>query len=182
MKKNATTPKGRILIWLLIAALGTGFALGTGIVPMKSTGARPESSPAALLESQAQSNPTDPEPWIELGNYYFDTDQYEKSIQSYEKALAITPDNPNVITDMGVMYRRSGNPIRAVDLFDRAIAADPTHEQSRMNKGVVLLNDLKDMPGAVAAWEGLLEINPFFMVGNDFSLEELVKKYKSQMP
>ena len=138
----------------------------------------------AALEKETRSNPGNLEAWVELGNSYFDSAQYEKAIGAYRKALEINPGNANVWTDMGVMYRRNGNPQEAIKAFDKAIEADPKHEVSRMNKGIVLLHDLKDTDGAIEAWEGLLEVNPVAMAPTGRSVDEMIqqmKKQKSQM-
>ena len=134
----------------------------------------------AALEKETRSNPGNLQAWVELGNSYFDTDQYEKSIQAYRKALEIDPGNANVWTDMGVMYRRNGNPQEAINAFSRAIEVNPKHEVSRMNKGIVLLHDLQDVDGALDAWEGLLEINPVAMAPTGRSVDEIVQQLKKQ--
>ena len=51
-------------------------------------------------------------------------------------------------------------------------------ENARFNKGIVLLHDLKDKEGAVAAWEGLLEINPVAVAPNGQSVDELIQQYR----
>jgi len=134
----------------------------------------------AALEKETRSNPGNLEAWVELGNSYFDSNQYEKAIGAYRKALEINPANANVWTDMGVMYRRNGNPQEAINAFDKAIEADPKHEVSRMNKGIVLLHDLKDTDGAIKAWEGLLEVNPVAMAPTGRSVDEMVQQIKKQ--
>jgi cytochrome c-type biogenesis protein CcmH/NrfG len=134
----------------------------------------------AALEKETQANPANEKAWIELGNSYFDTGQFEKSIQAYRKALEINPNNANVWTDMGVMYRRSGSPQEAVNSFDKAIEVDPKHEISRMNKGIVLLHDMNDMEGAIKAWEGLLEVNPVAMSPTGQSIDQMVQAMKKQ--
>ena len=134
----------------------------------------------AALEKETRSNPGNLDAWIELGNSYFDSNQYEKSIGAYREALEIDPDNANIWTDMGVMYRRNGNPQEAINAFDKAIEADPKHEVSRMNKGIVLLHDLQDTDGAVKAWEGLLEVNPVAMAPTGRSVDEMVQQIKKQ--
>ncbi len=134
----------------------------------------------AALEKETRSNPGNLEAWVELGNSYFDSSQYEKAIGAYTKALEISPNNANVWTDLGVMYRRNGNPQEAINAFDKAIEADPKHEVSRMNKGIVLLHDLKDTDGAIKAWEGLLEINPVAMAPTGRSVDEMVQQMKKQ--
>jgi len=147
--------------------------------PSKTTDAG-KASMIAALEKETRSNPGNLEAWIELGNSYFDSNQYEKSIGAYTKALEINPDNANVWTDMGVMYRRNGNPQEAINAFDKAIEVDPKHEVSRMNKGIVLLHDLKDTDGAIEAWEGLLEINPVAMAPTGRSVDEMIQQMKKQ--
>ena len=182
--------------WLVtLLALAVGFFGGvmfgvfksdTGQMPGRPAPAPTQAADAdkagmiAALEKETQSNPGNLDAWIGLGNSYFDTNQYEKSIAAYRKALELDPNNANVWTDMGVMYRRNGNPQEAVDAFDKAIEADPKHEVSRMNKGIVLLHDLKDADGAIKAWEGLLEINPVAMAPTGRSVDEMVQQIKMQ--
>ena len=132
----------------------------------------------AALEDEVKRNPANVGAWIQLGHMYFDRDEHAKAIQAYEKSLELSPDNTNVLTDLGIMYRRSGNPQKAVDLFDRVIELDPQQQNARFNKGIVLLHDLKDKKGAVAAWEGLLEINPVAMAPNGQSVDQLIQQYK----
>ncbi|MCP3953148.1 MAG: tetratricopeptide repeat protein [Desulfobacterales bacterium] len=133
----------------------------------------------AMLEKVAAKNPGDGKTWQELGNLYFDTARHADAIEAYNKSLAINPGNTNVLTDLGVMYRRNGQPEKAVASFERAIAADPKHETARFNKGIVLLHDLKDETGALAAWRGLLEINPLAMAPNGQTVDELIKHFES---
>lgn len=97
---------------------------------------------------------------IEIGNLYFDTDQAEKSIEVYSKALEIDPANADVRTDMAIMFRKKGDFGRAVSEFKKAAQADPKHVNSRYNLGVVLLHDMGDIGGAVAAWEEYLKVDP----------------------
>ncbi len=139
------------------------------------------SNEIAALEREVAANPSNVAAWISLGNNYFDTDQYEKSIQAYKKALELAPDNANVWTDMGVMYRRSGRPQEAVKAFDKAMEVDPKHETSRFNKGIVLMHDLNDIEGAIAAWESLLKINPVAVAPNGQSVDQMVVGMKQQV-
>jgi cytochrome c-type biogenesis protein CcmH/NrfG len=182
--------------WLVtLLALAVGFFGGVMFGVFKTDTAEMPGQPApaptqatdsgkvsmiAALEKETRSNPSNLEAWIELGNSYFDSNQYEKSIAAYTKALEINPDNANVWTDMGVMHRRNGNPQEAINAFDKAIEVDPKHEVSRMNKGIVLLHDLKDSDGAIKAWEGLLEVNPVAMAPTGRSVDEMVQQMKKQ--
>jgi len=134
----------------------------------------------AKLKNIVQQNPDDLESWIDLGNACFDADQYEESIHAYKKALAINPGNANVWTDMGVMYRLSDQPREAIKAFEKAAEIDPLHEISRINKGIVLLHDLKDSQGAIRAWESVLEINPLATLSSGQSVDEMLNALKKQ--
>jgi len=135
-----------------------------------------EASKIFELKKFTDHNPKDVEAWIQLGNLYFDSENFEKAINAYQKSLALKPDNANVLTDMGVMYRRSGKPVEAIKAFDKAIAVDPRHEVSRFNKGIVLMHDLNDLAGAVRSWEELVTVNPAAKSPNGLLVSELIKR------
>ena len=116
-----------------------------------------------------------------MGNTYFDTSRFSKAIRAYTKYDEIQPGNANVLTDLGVMYRRNGQPQEALATFEKAMSADPRHELSRFNKAIVLMYDLGDIPGAIAAWEEQLKINPAAVAGNGSSISEFVANAKAQL-
>ncbi len=146
-----------------------------------ATRAEPDrSAMVTVLEEKTRADPENETAWIELGNAYFDSSRHEDAVSAYRRALELDPDNANVWTDLGVMYRRSGKPHEAIKAFDRAAAVDPRHEVSRMNKGIVLLHDLQDVDGAIAAWEEVLEINPIAMAPTGRSVDEMVQQLKKQ--
>lgn len=131
------------------------------------------------LERITSQNPDNAEAWANLGNIYFDTDNSEKAIVAYTKSLAIKPDDPNVITDMGVMYRKVGKFDEAMKTFDRAIQVDPRAQAARFNKGIVLMHDLNDAESAIKEWEELVKIHPNAMAANGQSVASLIAKMKT---
>lgn len=136
----------------------------------------------AHLEEEVARKPDDANGWVQLGNAYFDTHQPEKAIQAYERSLELAPGDPNVLTDLGVMYRAAGQPRKALENFDKAIAADPKHEIARLNKGVVLLNDLGEREAALKSWEELLALNPEAMTPSGRRVADLVRELKGGAP
>ncbi|MBN2244855.1 MAG: tetratricopeptide repeat protein [Candidatus Aminicenantes bacterium] len=128
------------------------------------------------LEKAAVAYPGNPETWLQLGNLYFDSDNFQNAIEAYTKYIELDPKNPNVWTDLGIMYRSAGQPEKAIETFDQAIAIDPQHEQSRYNKGVVFLHDLNDPAAAKREWEMLLRINPDFKSHTGQLLKDLIEK------
>ena len=85
-----------------------------------------------------------------------------------------------MLTDLGVMYRRTGQPRKAIDAFNKAITMDPTHEISRLNKGIVLMYDLNDTEAALTSWEKLLEVNPDARTGNGDSYTKICRSGQSR--
>jgi cytochrome c-type biogenesis protein CcmH/NrfG len=133
------------------------------------------------LEKRTSESPDDVAAWIDLGNLYFDTGNYEKAITAYNKALELNPDNADVMNDLGVMYRRNGQPKKAIEAFDKAIKIDPGHETVRFNKGIVLMHDLNDLEGTVQAWEELVKLNPAAISPTGQPVEKLVENLKKSM-
>jgi cytochrome c-type biogenesis protein CcmH/NrfG len=111
----------------------------------------------AEIEQIVAKDPTNLQAWITLGNDYFDTKQAQKSVQAYDKALALDPNNANVLTDQGVMFRALGFFDRALANFEKANKLDPKHLQSLFNIGIIYAVDLKQPEKARATFESLLK-------------------------
>lgn len=136
----------------------------------------PKQQEILSLEKAVASDPTNQNAWLLLGNLYFDTGKSRDAIKAYNKYLEFNPNNANVWTDLGVMYRRNKQPQDAIRAFDEAIMRDPRHEQSRFNKGIVLLHDLKDSSAAKAVWEELYSLNPNYRGPDGQPLKAMIDK------
>ncbi len=126
------------------------------------------------LESEVSANPGNQNAWVELGNLYFDAGNHQGAIRSYLKYLEFDPTNPDVLTDLGVMYRRNGQPDKALASFEKAVASDPQHQQSRYNRGIVLMQDLGRPEEALKAWRELMAINPEFVMPSGQRLQDML--------
>ncbi len=113
-----------------------------------------------ILEDLTAKDPANRNGWVELGHLYFDSNNPMKAVEAYSKALEINDNDPNVLTDQGVMFRRLGWYDRAVENFRKANQFNPSHAQSLYNLGVVLRYDLQDFQGAREAWTTYLEVVP----------------------
>ena len=122
----------------------------------------------AQLEDIVKKDPKNYQALVQIGNDYFDLGEAQKAVDSYTRALAIKDGDPNVLTDLGVMYRQLKDFPKALAAFRRAAASSPTHPQSRMNIGVVLMHDLNDPKAAIVAWEDYLRVAP-----NDANAENI---------
>ncbi len=140
-----------------------------GAVPGAMPGAMPASPALPSAEVQARINrleatvlaePKNFGAWFALGNDYFDTHQHQKAVDAYGKGLAIKPDEPNVLTDQGVMYRDLGQFDKALANFQKANKLDPNHVQSLFNMGVVYSADLHKPDEAAKAWNKVIALAP----------------------
>lgn len=113
-----------------------------------------------MLENLVANDPQNRKAWIELGNSYFDAQIPAKSVEAYAKALELNPNDANVLTDQGVMYRQLGWFDKAIENFVKANSVDPRHMQSLFNLGVVYRHDLQDYVKATQVWKKYLEISP----------------------
>ena len=112
------------------------------------------------LKAVVASDPKNRNAWVALGNDYFDSDRPMESVDAYQKALDLNPNDANVLTDQGVMFRRLGWYDRAIDNFTKASQVDPQHSVSLFNLGITYRYDLQDFPKAKTAWEKFLAVNP----------------------
>jgi len=132
-------------------------------MPMGSGSPADYSQRIAEAEKILAQDPKNYQVWVQLGNDYFDTEQPQKSVNAYSKALEIDSnrqDTPNVLTDQGVMYRKMGLFDKAVANFEKAGQLDPKHLQSLYNLGVVYANDLKQIDKAIAVWQRYVALDP----------------------
>ena len=146
-----------------------GAAMPGATVPGLPPGAAPHQGSPAAFETQqriaigeqlVQRDPKNRPAWVQLGNDYFDTHQPQKSIDAYANALALEPNNPDVLTDQGVMYRELGASDKALANFLKANQIAPRHFQSLFNAGVVYAYDLKDSKKAVETWNKIIAADP----------------------
>jgi tetratricopeptide (TPR) repeat protein len=162
-------------ILICVVSLVVGFLLGfligsssnvgksipaTASIPSGAGSPTDYTSRIAEAEKIVAQDPKNLNAWLSLGNDYFDTEQAQKSIHAYGKVLEIEPNNPNVLTDQGVMFRKVGWYDKALANFAKAQQIDPKHLQSLFNSGLVYAVDLKDHVKARSYWKKILEIDP----------------------
>jgi cytochrome c-type biogenesis protein CcmH/NrfG len=125
---------------------------------------------APLLEA-VNKNPKDYDSLIQLGNVFYDGQQFPNAIQYYERALAIHPENPDVRTDMGTAYWYTGDADKAVAAMETSLKYRPGHAQTLFNLGWVRWQGKQDPKGAIEAWQQLLKVNP------DYPQKQQVEQY-----
>jgi tetratricopeptide (TPR) repeat protein len=112
------------------------------------------------LKTVAERDASNPQPRVELGNLYFDAEQFAEAINWYEDALRLNPDDVNVSTDLGVSYYYTNQPDRAIAQLNRSLELDPNHSKTLLNIGIVKAFAKQDLQGATDAWRRVVELAP----------------------
>ena len=159
---------GLIIGWVLgsqqagSARIAAPQAQSAAAAPAPTAPQPPPIDPARVqaLEAAAKQNPSDIESRVQLGNLFFDAEQYPQSIAWYEQAIALNAKDPNLSTDLGVAYYYTNQPDRALAQFDRSLQNDPNHIKTLLNVGIVRAFGKQDLPGAAQAWERVAQLAP----------------------
>ena len=135
---------------------------------------------AAPMLAALKADPNSHEALIQLGNLYYDHKVWAPAIDYYNRALKLQPNDINVRTDLGTALWYSGMPGQAVKEYEKSLALNPIHANTLFNMGVVKMDGLKDAPGAIAAWQKLLDTNPQYPEKQ--RVLDMIAKAKSGQP
>jgi tetratricopeptide (TPR) repeat protein len=160
---------GLIIGWVLGSQNAAGTARLAAPVaqaaPAAAAPAQPQPAPldparVQALQAAAEKDPKDVQSRVQLGNLFFDAEQYPQAINWYEQSLALNPADTNVSTDLGVAYYYTNQADRALAQFDKSLAIDPRHIKTLLNVGIVRAFGKQDLAGAAKAWEQVVAISP----------------------
>jgi cytochrome c-type biogenesis protein CcmH/NrfG len=133
---------------------------------------------AAPLIDQLKSDPANAKLLAQIGNVYYDTQQYPVAIDYYQRALQVTPKDASVRTDMATAFWYTGNADTAIAEFNRALNDEPNKPNALFNLGVVQWQGKMDIKDALANWQRLLDTNPNYEgKAKVLELMEQVKKH-----
>ena len=111
-----------------------------------------------LLKDWLEESPQDVPSLARLGMLHQSQNQVDDALRNYEKALALTPDDPVLLNNMAWLYlERNRN--RAVDLATRAYELAPSRAEIIDTYGWVLLQSGRPRDG-LAALQQALVIDP----------------------
>jgi len=129
--------------------------------------AAPPATRPALDESQvtplrniAERDKKNVESRVHLGDLYFDAGRYTDAIKWYEEAVALSPKDVNVSTDLAIAYYYTEQTEKALKQMAVSLSIDPKHAKTWLNMGVVKAFGKQDLPGAMAAWENVIKLAP----------------------
>jgi tetratricopeptide (TPR) repeat protein len=88
--------------------------------------------------------------------------RFDEAIRACELALEIQPNFPEAQINLGNLFARSGDLIRALEAFSKVIKQSPNNPMVRVNMSVVLLR-LNEAEAAESLAHEALEINPNYL-------------------
>lgn len=148
------TPKrssaAQSVVMLFVGALvgfGAGYFAGGGGRPSAS-GPVAAGDRVGELRQALDRDPENPEILMDIGNAYYDREDWDDAIKSYEKARRKAPKNPNLLSDLGAAHRNRGEFDVAIAFFQKAREANPDHWQSLLNWLLVEAYDRRDAKAA----------------------------------
>ena len=115
---------------------------------------------AAPLIQKLKSDPDNFALLVNVGNLYYDAQQYVSAVDFYGRAIKLQPSNAAVRTDMATALWFMGETDNSIAEFNKALAYAPTNPNTLFNLGVAKWKGKGDNAGAVADWQKLLAANP----------------------
>jgi tetratricopeptide (TPR) repeat protein len=147
-----------------------GFTLLAGLVI-------PPALLAAGMESSPSPNVRPEDPDYVSGKKAVDAQNWSAAIDSFNRAAARQPNNPDVQNYLGYVYRKSGNLDQAFKYYNEALRLDPDHKGAHeyIGEAYLMVNNLPK------AEEHLARLNKLcFLPCSEYSeLKKAVDKYKS---
>jgi cytochrome c-type biogenesis protein CcmH/NrfG len=115
---------------------------------------------AGPLIEKLKADPTNAGLLENIGNVYYDAQQFPTAIDYYQRALKVDPANTGVRTDMATAYWYMGNADTAIAEFQKSLSYEPNKPNTLFNLGIVEWQGKMDIDKAVATWQKLLDTNP----------------------
>ena len=108
-------------------------------------------APGTFFTHVIAHNPQARSAHYNLGNYLRDKGRYAEAHATYQIALELQPDKPNLLNNIGVLLEKQGRHEEAITRYREALRLDPQHLISMRNIAQVLTNQGRYAEGLAAA-------------------------------
>ena len=96
---------------------------------------------------------------FQLGTLYSQLQNFQLAKPLLSKAHKLSPKNPNVNLHIGNLCLSTGDPLEALNYFEKVIQVQPNFGLAHFNKGITLYNQ-KKYHDAIRCFERVIEIEP----------------------
>lgn len=135
---------------ILLVGVGVGFFLGTSLSSRDSgmgvTGGVPGGERVIGIPSSLQE-----------ANEAFNRGDFRRALEGYRKILDGDPENPEALTQIGVLLARGEHYDEAIKRFDRVLATQPNYPHALFEKGLVLFQGKVQPREGMKIWEQLIQ-------------------------
>jgi tetratricopeptide (TPR) repeat protein len=114
---------------------------------------------AAPLLASLPARPRDTALLTQVGDIYYETQQFQDARKYYEQAVAVK-ETPDSLTQLSNTYHYLGENDKAMAALNRALAIDPNWADALFNLGMLEWQVKARPDAAIALWEKLLQTNP----------------------
>jgi tetratricopeptide (TPR) repeat protein len=110
--------------------------------------------------------------WFNLGNAYLNAGNYQKALESYRRALRISPEFPSAMKNMGYAFEKTGDLDEALVCYNKALAINKTDAMIYVNIASIncrlkkydkardfYLKAMQLSPREPAGWMGLRQLS-----------------------
>jgi len=158
---------------ILLVGVGIGFFLGTSLTSrqegMDITGSAPGGATGAGTPSS-----------LDAANAAFNRGDFRSALEGYKRILGGDPENPEALTQIGVLLARGEHYDEAIETFDRVLSLRPNYPHALFEKGLVLFQGKVQPREGVKIWEQLIRTAPS---DNEYAIsaKSLIEQVRASM-
>mmetsp|Transcript_9255 Transcript_9255/g.22734 ORF Transcript_9255/g.22734 Transcript_9255/m.22734 type:complete len:420 (-) Transcript_9255:1048-2307(-) len=89
--------------------------------------------------------------FLQLGKVFVLREEYKKAIELYTEALEFSPENPEILTTLGILYLRMGESLTAFDHLGNSLTHNPRNPKTILAAGSII-QDHADMDVALVKY------------------------------
>lgn len=115
---------------------------------------------------QVIADTNDPEALANLGDRYFESQNYAQAIEAYKKVLELDPEHVDTYNDLGLAYFYTKRSILAVDTLRKGTEVKPDYQRIWLSLGFVSLSTGNTEEGK-SALARVLELDPDSDMGQE---------------
>lgn len=115
-----------------------------------------------LVEKLAAAYPKDERAHMQLGNFYFGTQAYDKAVEVYEKIMTLAPSFAPVYNQLGYSHRFMGDFSAAEKAFKKYIELIPDNPNPYDSYAELLLK-MGKYDASIESYQKALQVDPYFI-------------------